>query len=274
MDGKSAVGISTSSPALHYVPFAALTDPAGGYVIDKSPPIFYFDSGSLIYEALKERGLTARTGAPNFIALEDPDNNLFVIADNQSKRLASMYGANGRAGRCILEGPRAHIYSGDCATAANLRIALASTGKQQSAILHVLAHGDFTKNVPGSSINLHDQALAIGDIWSLDLQGLSLATLAVCNSGVGNWLGGDQMASMQEAFTYRGTGSVLASLWYVWTESTAAMTTRFYDIYRSGKVSKAAALRAAQIEMRDDPHHPDWAHPYFWAAFTLRGLWQ
>lgn len=33
----------------------------------------------------------------------------------------------------------------------------------------------------------------------------------------------------------------------------------------------AAALRAAQLSMRNDPK---WKNPYYWAAFTLQGEWR
>ena len=33
-------------------------------------------------------------------------------------------------------------------------------------------------------------------------------------------------------------------------------------------MSKAAALQAAQADVRDNPQ---WASPYFWAAFALNG---
>jgi CHAT domain-containing protein len=37
------------------------------------------------------------------------------------------------------------------------------------------------------------------------------------------------------------------------------------------RLSPAAALRAAQLEMRA---HPRWGSPYFWAGFVLQGDWQ
>jgi hypothetical protein len=36
-------------------------------------------------------------------------------------------------------------------------------------------------------------------------------------------------------------------------------------------MGKAEALQAAQADVRGDTEHPEWAHPYYWAAFVLSG---
>ena len=45
---------------------------------------------------------------------------------------------------------------------------------------------------------------------------------------------------------------------------------RFYTHLLDG-TGKAQALQAAQYEIRTDPEHPEWEHPYYWAAFVLNG---
>jgi CHAT domain-containing protein len=46
----------------------------------------------------------------------------------------------------------------------------------------------------------------------------------------------------------------------------------FYRQYLGGK-SKPEALRLARTAVRTNPQHPEWAHPYYWAAFVLFGDW-
>jgi CHAT domain len=36
-------------------------------------------------------------------------------------------------------------------------------------------------------------------------------------------------------------------------------------------MAKAEALQAAQKAVRTSTAHPEWAHPYYWAAFVLSG---
>ena len=46
---------------------------------------------------------------------------------------------------------------------------------------------------------------------------------------------------------------------------------RFYARMLADKMSPAAALRAAQVSMWQEPR---WQAPINWAAFVIRGEWQ
>lgn len=59
--------------------------------------------------------------------------------------------------------------------------------------------------------------------------------------------------------------SVIASLWSVDDEATKLLMVAFYRHLREG-LSKADALRAAQIELRQK-----YPNPYYWAGFVLTG---
>jgi hypothetical protein len=61
---------------------------------------------------------------------------------------------------------------------------------------------------------------------------------------------------------------VVASLWKVNDEATAELMKRFYTNMLQDGMTPAAALRAAQNSIRQDPQ---WHSPYYWAAFTLQG---
>ena len=63
---------------------------------------------------------------------------------------------------------------------------------------------------------------------------------------------------------------MVASLWSVDDEATAALMQAFYAHLKDG-MGKAQALAAAQSDLRSDEAHPQWAHPFYWAAFVLTG---
>jgi CHAT domain-containing protein len=46
---------------------------------------------------------------------------------------------------------------------------------------------------------------------------------------------------------------------------------RFYQGLLGQKLRPAAALRAAQVSMSQDPR---WNLPHYWAAFTIQGEWK
>jgi CHAT domain-containing protein len=71
---------------------------------------------------------------------------------------------------------------------------------------------------------------------------------------------------LPRVFFYMGARSVLSTLWPVNDRSCAMFMKFFYDRYLSGE-GKAEALRAAKKAMRSTR----FAHPYFWASYTLTG---
>ena len=76
---------------------------------------------------------------------------------------------------------------------------------------------------------------------------------------------------LTRGFLYAGAARVVVSLWNVNDRATAALMARFYQKMLKEKQTPAAALRAAQIEMRKQKQ---WQSPYFWAAFVLQGEWR
>jgi len=79
------------------------------------------------------------------------------------------------------------------------------------------------------------------------------------------------LIGLTRAFLYAGTPSLVVSLWKVSDRSTAELMVPFYQHLKQEKVSKAEALRRAQLKLI---HEGRYAHPYYWAPFILIGNWQ
>ncbi len=133
----------------------------------------------------------------------------------------------------------------------------------------------------------------------LDLSGLDLAVLSACETGLGDVADGQGVFGLQGAFHVAGTRNVVASLWQVHDEATAALMALFYRNLWEKDLSPMEALRQAQLEIYRNPSKtPElakgWrgkfevvpgtgvaegdlkpeggkAHPRLWAAFTLSG---
>jgi CHAT domain-containing protein len=94
-----------------------------------------------------------------------------------------------------------------------------------------------------------DGALELNGVLGLDLRKTSLVVLSGCRGQSGNWSRGDDVTALNRAFMYAGAPSVIASLWSVDDDATQQLMIAFYSHLKEG-LSKAEALRAAQIEVR------------------------
>jgi CHAT domain-containing protein len=93
-------------------------------------------------------------------------------------------------------------------------------------------------------------------IAGLPLPGLELAVLSACETGLGLRFGGggEGVFGLQRAFHLAGAHNVVASLWRVDDQATAALMTIFYDqLWRQGQ-PPIAALRTAQLTLY---YHPE-----------------
>jgi CHAT domain-containing protein len=89
-----------------------------------------------------------------------------------------------------------------------------------------------------------------------NLSGLELAVLSACETGLGDVAGGEGVFGLQRAFHVAGTRNVVASLWKVSDDATAALMGEFYRRLWDDKnpLPPIEALRQAQLTvMRADP---------------------
>ncbi|HEX8845170.1 MAG TPA: CHAT domain-containing protein [Pyrinomonadaceae bacterium] len=154
---------------------------------------------------------------------------------------------------------------------------LLRTDLTQYAILHFATHGFLDPKRPEfsglvlSTVN-PDGRSQNGFVGLQDIYGLrapvSLVVLSACQTALGKDVRGEGLLGLTRGFMYAGASSVLSSLWKVEDKATAELMKRFYDNMLHKGMTPAAALRAAQNSIRQEPN---WQSPYYWAAFTLQG---
>ncbi len=103
-------------------------------------------------------------------------------------------------------------------------------------------------NRPGARGLLTGEALA-----GLPLDGLDLVVLSACDSGRGEANVGEGVYGLQRAFHVAGCPTVVASLWKVDDDATAALMAVFYHQLWVEKQPPLEALRRAQLALL---HHP------------------
>jgi CHAT domain-containing protein len=87
----------------------------------------------------------------------------------------------------------------------------------------------------------------------LRLDGLELAVLSACETGLGEVAGGEGVFGLQRAFHLAGAKNVVASLWKVDDEATAALMGLFYHKLWQEKLPPLEALRQAQLFLYRHP---------------------
>src|SRR4029453_17602599 len=95
-----------------------------------------------------------------------------------------------------------------------------------------------------------------------------LVGLSACNTALGKDVKGEGLMGLTRGFMYAGAGGVVASLWKVDDDATAALMKNFYEGMFAKGLSPAAALREAQLAIRKEKR---WQSPYYWAGFIIQG---
>lgn len=145
------------------------------------------------------------------------------------------------------------------------------------AILHVATHGILDPLRPeysGFILSTMDPEgrpqqgfITVRDIFELQAP-VDLVVLSACRTGLGKDVRGEGLIGLTRGFMYAGASSVAATLWNVNDEVTAELMKLFYANMLEKGMAPAAALRAAQNTIRQQPQ---WRSPHYWAGFTFQG---
>ncbi len=153
--------------------------------------------------------------------------------------------------------------------------ALSTDVKQQKfSIIHLATHGQFSSKASETFILTWDGRIDVKQLNTLlanrdlsDSPPIELLVLSACQTAKG-----DRRAALGLAgvAVRSGARSTLATLWTVSDESTANFMVQFYQEFLKLDVTKAEAVRVAQLHLLKQP---EFSHPYYWAPFILVGNW-
>jgi len=141
-------------------------------------------------------------------------------------------------------------------------------------VVHLATHGQFSSKADDTFILTWDGRLnanQLDDLLRVTDQsrpnGIELLVLSACQTATG-----DKRAALGLAgvAVRAGARSTLASLWSIDDKSSALLMSQFYRELVRTKVSKAEALRLAQLSLLQNPRYQ---HPRYWAPFVLVGNW-
>lgn len=147
------------------------------------------------------------------------------------------------------------------------------------SVVHLATHGQFSSKAEDTFLLAWDSRINVKDLDQLlrgqgesstlrSRQPIELLVLSACQTAQG-----DNRAALGLAgvAVRSGARSTLATLWSVDDQSTAKLMAEFYSLFIQGGVTKAEALRQAQLSLLKSV---EYRHPYYWAPFVLVGNWQ
>ncbi|WP_414578986.1 CHAT domain-containing protein [Anabaena sp. CCY 9402-a] len=140
-------------------------------------------------------------------------------------------------------------------------------------IVHLATHGMLVSGNPEDSFILFGdgERVTLKDIENWSLPNVELVVLSACQTGLGKQLGnGQEILGLGYQIQLTGAKASMASLWAVSDGGTQALMNKFYTTLKTGKVTKAEALRTAQIDLLTTSNS-QFKHPYYWASFILIG---
>jgi len=244
------------------------------------------------------RGKAAQAATPELYAVINPeDDPRLVFTLTEGAAVAKLF-------------PKCSVDEGRAGTKQHLLAAV-----QGRTYVHFACHGSYDWDDPlVSGLDLADGRLTLAELQNgvVDLTAARLVTLSACETGVSDVMKGsaEEYVGIPAGFFLAGVPCVVSSLWVVPDLSTALLMERLYHNHLQEKMDLAAALREAQIWVREltigevaqyvehwyqhahgrektelyrlmryyrhqaeqNPLLHPFAHPYYWAAFTVNGI--
>ena len=271
---------------LHYLPFQALIDRDGKYLIEKVN-IAYTPS----LNVLRHCRAANMGNRESLLAVANPDTGWDPLPATEKEAAAVSALFKGHA---------------QVTTGADATEKLVKDKAPQFDVLTFPTHGEMVWKEPTKS-NLRftpgegeDGRWTVQEIFEMDLKA-NLVALSACETGLAGGYAGklpeaDDFVGLTRAFMFAGAPSVVGSLWKVADDSAVTLMSEFFTNWKTRGMDKAEALRAAQLAMirgevnlgmvvrgtggmatvdaakvQAETGANLGRHPYFWAPFVLIG---
>jgi len=144
---------------------------------------------------------------------------------------------------------------------------------KQFTIMHVASHGRFEAEFRKSFLLTFDGKVTMDQLeqyiglFKFREDPLELLTLSACETAAGD----DRAALGLAGIAIKaGARSALATLWYINDQASSELVAEFYRELRDPSVSRAMALKRAQLKLLNDRSYQ---HPGYWSPFLLINNW-
>lgn len=146
-------------------------------------------------------------------------------------------------------------------------------------VIHLATHASADNRDPLQSfISFYpgDKAsrLYAREIYDLQLDTTRLVILSACETGTGHLIKGEGLMSLSRAFAYAGCPNIITSLWKAEDRTTAFITQRLH-YYLGRNETRDRALQMAKLDLlKSHDIDPTLKSPNFWAPLVLIGEYE
>jgi CHAT domain-containing protein/Tfp pilus assembly protein PilF len=237
--------------ALHFLPFQALIDNQGEYLVQKYNIVYSPSAGIYIIcnDRLVRRGMRFMGMALSDVTVDNKTG--LPGTDDELRKILPLFPDN----------------------ISSFGMQSTETFAKKNAgdynFIHFATHGSYNYKQPLYSYLLFppsqedDGRLNVYEVLEMNLNA-KLVTLSACETGLGNLTRGDEITGLSRAFLFAGSSSVLVSLWSVADYSTSMLMTKFYGYLKDHTLQEALTLAQRDV-IKVYPQ------PLYWSPFILIG---
>jgi CHAT domain-containing protein len=249
---------------LHLVPFDALVDAAGRYVVESRAVVYAPSATSFVLLRTASKSQSSAQGllAVGGVPYQQSGTGLGGLPSSRDEARSAAAALPNRWNTLLL---------GTAATETAFKKAV------NHRIIHLAVHAIANEKSPDRAALIllsdpqhgEDGSLYPSEIVQLPLDA-DLVVLSACDTAVGPVEGEEGISTLARAFLLAGARTVVSTLWTIDDDSTLyLMKTLYAELGR--KKSAPEALRLAKKSMLKK-FGARKAVPYYWAGFTLEGL--
>jgi len=261
---------------LHLLPFDALVDGAGRYLVS-SHTITYAASATSLYLLNSAQHHAVQHALLGIGGIPYEQNaeltKLATLRGYISSPLVNLPASKEEvlAAQAAFRSDSDTVLLGTSAT----KSAFEQAGLDQHSIIHLAVHGVANEKHPERAALILQSDSSSGDDGILEASDIvhlhtnaDLVVLSACDTAVGRLQGEEGIANLSLAFQLAGAKTVVSTLWSIEDTTALYLMKRFYA-HLSEKDTVAHALTAAKRDMLKT--YGAQAVPYYWASFKLEG---
>ncbi|MEJ7610243.1 MAG: CHAT domain-containing tetratricopeptide repeat protein [Ferruginibacter sp.] len=241
---------------LNYIPFEALQDEAGNYLVQNFSVQYRFSTALLnLKENRVSYGLVLA-----FAPFIGGKSGSFTALPYSKEEVSGLKG---------------RLFMGAEATKKNF-----TENANRYPIVQLATHASANDSLPmqsyiafnqGSSDSADENILYAQEIYNLRLDSINLVILSACETGLGKLVRGEGLMSITRAFSYAGCPNIITSLWKATDKTTAYLTQRLH-VHLSEGYHKDIALQLAKTDLLNNKDiSPSLKTPNYWAHLIFIG---